>query len=189
MKPRVITIPGLHLLSEANERGQWYAGARRTKEHRRVVRFVLRTIPVPPRDRLLVITVVRVSPQPLDDDNLARALKGPRDEIAVWANPRVDKRGRIVGDDRDPRITWQVAQERGPYALRIIVRPWSETEVGARVTRTGTRLHLEAVLTQAQRVALGRALIASAGVAVTFHDVDLRLTVHTAKETHVGSVS
>lgn len=186
MKPLVVEIGGLRLVSEANERGQWYAGARRTAEHRRLVHLVLRTRPRLPLPT--VVTLVRVAPMPLDDDNLARALKAIRDEVAVWLNPRVDKRGRVVGDDRDPRITWHVAQERGRgdgYAVRIIVRPWSETEVGARVTRAGTRLHLEAVLTPAQRIALGRALIASAGVAVTFHDADLRLTVHTAKETHV----
>lgn len=183
VKPLDVTIPGLHLLSEANERGQWYAAARRTKEHRRLVRLVLRTRKAPPLPA--VVTLVRVAPLPLDDDNLARALKAIRDEVAVWLNPRRDKHGRIIGDDRDPRITWQVAEERGPHAVRILVRSWSETEVGARVTRTGTRLHLEAVLTAAQRVALGRALIASARAAVTFHDADLRLTVHTAKEPHV----
>lgn len=179
-----LTIPGLQLLSEANERGRWFAGARRTKEHRRLVHLHLRTRRAPSLPA--VVTLVRIAPQPLDDDNLARALKAIRDEVAVWLNPKRDKHGRCVGDDRDPRVTWQVAQERGPHAVRIVVRPWSEAEVGARVTRTGTRLDLEAVLTTAQRIALGRALIASAAVAVTFHDADLRLTVHTAKETHVA---
>ncbi len=180
MSARIAVEIPMHLVSEANERGAWFSSARRTKEHRRLVRLTLRTRPRPPLPA--VVTLVRVAPMPLDDDNLARSLKAVRDEVACWLNPKRDKRGRNIGDDRDPRITWQVGQERGAYAVKILVRPWSEATVGARVTTAGARVHLEAVLTAAQRVALGRALIASADVAVTFHDADLRVTVHTARE-------
>jgi hypothetical protein len=59
----------------------------------------------------LVVLLVRVSPRPLDSDNLASACKAVRDGIA----------DALEVDDRDPRVSWHYAQERGPHALRVLV--------------------------------------------------------------------
>ena len=60
----------------------------------------------------VVITLTRVSPRELDDDNLRPALKSARDGIADW----------LQVDDRDPRVKWEYAQERGkPKGVRVEV--------------------------------------------------------------------
>lgn len=51
----------------------------------------------------LVVTFTRIAPLSLDDDNLVRAFKAPRDQMAD-----------LLGvDDRDKRVTWKTAQRRG----------------------------------------------------------------------------
>lgn len=81
MRPFDLSLP-IHVVSEANERGDWRAGHKRTTEQRGLVRLALRTIPRPPSTLPLVITLERVAPLPLDDDNFARGLKAVRDEVA-----------------------------------------------------------------------------------------------------------
>lgn len=174
-----VIIHCLRLVSEANAHEHWRERQRRAKQQRELVRLTLRTRPkvAVPCD----VTIVRVAPACLDTDNLQGSAKHVRDEVAAW----------LGIDDRDPRVTWNVVQVRGApreYGIRIIVRAWSTTTVGARVTRSGTRLHLEAVLTRTQRIALGRALLGGKGdaaadlpVSVTFHDADLRVTVLTTR--------
>lgn len=59
-----------------------------------------------------VVTMTRISPGTLDDDNLRPALKSIRDGIADAFGVK----------DNDPRIEWRYAQERGKpkaYAVRI----------------------------------------------------------------------
>ena len=62
----------------------------------------------------VVVTITRVAPRALDDDNLARSAKAVRDQVA-----------ELLGvDDRDPRVTWRYAQERGApnaYACSIAI--------------------------------------------------------------------
>lgn len=59
--------------------------------------------------RPMVVTFTRVSPRKLDDDNLAFAFKGIRDEVAAYFGM----------DDADPRIEWRYAQAKGKAAVRI----------------------------------------------------------------------
>ena len=55
----------------------------------------------------LTVTLTRVSPRQLDDDNLAFAFKGVRDEVAACFGV----------NDNDPRIEWHYAQRKGPAAV------------------------------------------------------------------------
>lgn len=63
-----------------------------------------------------VITITRVGPRKLDDDNLAAACKYVRDQIAA-----------IVGvDDGSPMYTWRYAQRTGPYGVDVQIETRSE---------------------------------------------------------------
>lgn len=106
-----IALP-LRLVSEANARGHWGPRARRAREQRGLVRLALRTHRKPPLP--VRVTITRIAPRELDDDNLRGAAKATRDGVADW----------LGVDDRDRRITWAYAQERGrvrEYGVRILV--------------------------------------------------------------------
>lgn len=182
MRPSRIYIP-LHTVSEANERGAWHASARRTREQRRLLELTLATKARPPLP--VVITIVRVAPLPLDEDNLARALKGIRDQVACWICPVViqkgKKKGQVTGDDRDPRVTWRVAQRKGKpheYAVEIHVRPWSFAHPGARTRVTPEADVVELLLTPVERALLAHQLGRTTGP-ITFSTEGLRLLVAT----------
>lgn len=60
------------------------------------------------------VTLTRIAPRELDDDNLAYAFKAVRDGVA-------DALG--LKNDRDPRVSWSYSQERGKAAVRITLEP------------------------------------------------------------------
>jgi hypothetical protein len=113
--PISIRIP-LVTVSEANARGHWSLKAKRAKKQRSVTALTLKAFYRTPPEPPLVITITRIAPRNLDDDNLASAEKAVRDGVADW----------LCQNDGDPRLTWRYAQERpekgGPrYAVRIEV--------------------------------------------------------------------
>ena len=171
MSPLRVEIPGLRLVSEANQRGSWHRGARRASSQRDVVALVLRRHrPVAPPCE---VRVVRVAPRDLDDDNLARACKAVRDEVSRW----------LGVDDRDRRVTWRVGQIKGrvrQYAVRIVVRAWRLDTVGARVRTEGEDTLVDVVLGRTQREELARAL-ATETAEVSMAIQGFRLTVFTAR--------
>lgn len=162
--PLSVEIPGLRLVSEANERGAWHRGALRAAEQRRLVGLTLRT-----RAKIAVpceVRIIRVAPCALDDDNLARACKAVRDEVAHW----------LGIDDRDERVTWHVGQVKAKrYGVRILVRPWSLAVVGARVRTEDETTHVDVVLSAADRAALARALTSHTETHITVGGVRLSL--------------
>lgn len=101
-----------------------YAKARRRKVERRTAH--LRTLsmvatPVFP----CLVTLTRVAPSDgLDPhDGLGAALKGCIDGVAD---------GLGLRNDRDPRVTWKLAQRRGPagfYGVDVVIRP-REVDLG-----------------------------------------------------------
>lgn len=117
-----VTIP-IRTVSEANTRGHWAARASRVKRQRTTTALTLRSCATG-RTRLpCVVSLVRVAPRALDDDNLRGALKAVRDELAVWLGLPLNRRGQA--DDSDPRVRWEYAQERGSprqYAVRVEIR-------------------------------------------------------------------
>ena len=59
-----------------------------------------------------VVTLTRIAPRPLDDDNAIAGMKAARDGVA----------DALGIDDADPRVTWRYAQAKGTpkeYALTI----------------------------------------------------------------------
>jgi hypothetical protein len=106
-----VEIPGLRLDVTANSRLHWAARAKRVKRQRAIVGLILRTVARPPLP--CVVTITRRSPGTLDDDNAVSSAKATRDAVATW----------LGVDDRDPRVTWRVEQERAPWGVRVSVRP------------------------------------------------------------------
>lgn len=99
----------LHTNNGLNAREHWVARSKRVKKERGLAGTVVPRFALP-----CTVTLVRISPGELDDDNLRGALKGVRDGIA----------DRLGVDDRDPRVTWVYAQERAKgYAVRVELRP------------------------------------------------------------------
>ena len=111
MKQITFTIDG-HLPSRANQRGHWrkWAGVWKAQRTAAFEHTVTALMTHEAHELPLVVTLTRVSARYLDDDNLATAFKSTRDGIA-------DALGL---DDRDPRIRWEYAQEKGkPPYMRI----------------------------------------------------------------------
>lgn len=105
--------------SEANGREHWRVKAKRVKEHRRAALVALHG-QVNPR-LPMVLTLTRIAPRKLDDDNLASGFKATRDGIADW----------LGIDDGDPRLTWRYAQRKGApkeYAAEVVIESPVECE-------------------------------------------------------------
>lgn len=101
----------IRLVSEANAHAHWRLRQRRAKVQRTAtalaLRGAVRAIVLP-----VVVTITRIAPRALDDDNLSGAAKHVRDGIA----------DALGIDDRDPCVTWKIEQARGgkgEYAVRI----------------------------------------------------------------------
>lgn len=104
-----VTLP-IQLVSVANLREHWSSRAKRAKAHRNAA-ITIKPIALP-----AVVTITRIAPRPLDDDNLRSACKALRDGIA----------DRFGIADNHPDLTWRYAQRRGPvktYAVEITITP------------------------------------------------------------------
>lgn len=99
----------LRIESMANLREHYMARARRAKAHRECVGWSLKTTKKP--ELPVVVTLTRIAPRRLDDDNAIGGLKSARDGVADW----------LGIDDADGRVTWLYRQEAQPkrFALRI----------------------------------------------------------------------
>lgn len=148
-----LDIPGLRIVSEANERGRWFAGAKRAADQRALVGALLsrhRPLPVP-----AIVRMVRVAPGALDRDNLGRAFKAVQDELAAW----------LGVDDGDPAVEWHVGQQKGApkeYGVRLHVRAVSPALPHVRMREVALETHLDATLRAGDLAALGAALSALA---------------------------
>ena len=92
-------------VSEANRRDHWATKARRVKAQRNVAWALCPVYPVP-----CVVTMTRVAPRALDDDNNVSSMKAVRDSIAK----------RLGVDDRSPLVEWRYAQAKGRPAAVLV---------------------------------------------------------------------
>lgn len=101
------TVPGL------NAREHFAVRAKRVRKEREATAWMLGTIKRPSVPCTVLMT--RVAPSAgVDDDNLAGALKGVRDEVAKW----------LGVDDRNRRqVRYRYAQMRGEWGVRIEFGP------------------------------------------------------------------
>lgn len=116
-----VEIP-MALPSVANLREHWAAKARRVKAQRAAVMLAMKAQRVQWQldgepgpwwplhgGAVLRVTLTRVAPRALDDDNAVSAAKGVRDAVAAYFGV----------DDRDPRVTWRYAQSKGKACVRL----------------------------------------------------------------------
>ncbi len=150
-----VTIPTMKLVSEANTRGHTFAKAGRVAAARGSTTAVLRVMAGPVIAPPCRVVITRVFSCQLDSDNLTGSAKHVRDGVADWMGV----------DDRDPRVEWLVAQEKGPAAVRIEVTPvvpWSLAAVSARVALEGPESVAELTLDPPRLRALAAQLLALA---------------------------
>ncbi len=102
-----------HLPSRANERVHWRKRRELSKRVRDVAHWnvLANRDPQFPLKMPLTVTMIRVSPRLLDDDNLAGAFKNIRDGIA-------DAFG--VDDSPSGPITWAYRQHKGSPARAVV---------------------------------------------------------------------
>ena len=82
-------------------RSHWRYIAKIKKKQRAATKICLTNFVVPPMP--LLVTITRIGPRYLDDDNLASACKYVRDEIAK----------KVGVDDGSPLYTWRYEQIKG----------------------------------------------------------------------------
>ena len=110
----ITALMPLHIRSEANLREHRMAVARRKALHRKTARCILQAHARPQSVTRATITLTRIAPRELDDDNLAGGFKATRDGVADW----------LGIDDGDKRLAWRYAQRKGSpkeYAAEVVV--------------------------------------------------------------------
>ncbi len=107
-------------MSEYNTRDHWTVKARRIANQKWVVRSYLLLFQKPAA--VARVTLTRVAPRRLDDDNLRGALKAVRDAVADWLIPGLAP-GRA-----DDKLEWYYEQVQGPAAVIVEVGDGSDRE-------------------------------------------------------------
>jgi hypothetical protein len=116
-----LTIEGVRLVSETNQRSHWSARHRRNRGQQELVRAALVGVDKAPllalpRLRVVLTRVMGKRGRPFDRDNLWSSMKHTIDAVASWAGK----------PDHDPFWVWEVSptQERGPeFAVRLTFAP------------------------------------------------------------------
>ena len=111
----IVRVLPVRIVSEANVREHWRKVAQRKQSHRRTALLMLRATPCPCSDEQITITLTRIAPRTLDDDNLASGLAGCQDGVSQWLG--------VVGVNN--RTRWIYRQRRGQvgeYAVEIVVQ-------------------------------------------------------------------
>lgn len=118
----VCVVLPIKVISEANCRDHWRKSAPRKALHRCTARSLLlaRAGRGPGAAAgQISITLTRIAPRTLDDDNLASGFKATRDGVADW----------LGIDDGSKRLTWRYEQRKGTagqYAAEVVVT-WGAT--------------------------------------------------------------
>lgn len=109
----MIKIP-LRTGNGQNNREHFRVAAKRAKAEREAVLWALKPSVLPSMPCTVLLTRVAPSNGLDQHDNLRGALKHCVDAIADWFGIK----------DNDPRMTWEYAQARGPWAVQIEVTKW-----------------------------------------------------------------
>lgn len=112
------------LPSCANLREHWYKRAGRVKRQRQTAFLHCLGKTTVQDDGSLIVTLARISPRALDDDNLQSAFKAVRDGVA----------DAIGVKDNDPRVSWRYEQRKGKpkeQAIEIRIEAARKAKVAA----------------------------------------------------------
>ena len=91
-------------VSTLNVREHWAKRAARAKLQRaNAYHYLIRNIGTARPKLPITVTITRIAPRKLDDDNLAGACKSIRDGVADY----------FQTDDRNPHIAWKYGQKKG----------------------------------------------------------------------------
>lgn len=102
----------IRLVSLPNARKHWRVLSDLVRYQREMTTVAMSEVPMPRGP--WIVTLTRVGPRMLDDDNLAAACKHVRDQIAQRLA------GGEVGQRDGPEwFTWHYAQERGTYGVDV----------------------------------------------------------------------
>jgi hypothetical protein len=174
-----VVIPGLALVSEANAHEHYRERSNRAAMQHAAVGSSLRVLAGGPLAPPCRVVITRTAARGLDTDNLQGSGKHVRDAVAKW----------LGVDDRDRRVEWFVAQEKGPVAVVIEVAPvtaWSPAAVSARAVLEGVTSVAEVTLDPARLRALAARLTALADGAEGFTyrvpGSPVALRIHRTKE-------
>ena len=129
MPSTIFEIP-IRTISEANCSQHWTKKSKRHKQQQLFVRLAyakyVNGLILP-----CIVTMTRLAPRILDDDNLCSAFKWIRDELSESMLPdksatyvaRNGKLKKLKGRaDSDERITWKYSQEKNTtYGVRIVI--------------------------------------------------------------------
>lgn len=97
--------------STSNLREHWRAKADRIAKQRRAVQYHGRSHVKSQLLPMISVSLTRISPRRLDDDNLQGALKAVRDEVASM----------LRVDDATELLAWYYSQESGPHSVRVTI--------------------------------------------------------------------
>ena len=114
-----LSIPGLRLVSESNQREHWTVTHRRSRDQRWVVYAALRSTGAALPSLPVTILLTRIAPRALDTDNAVASCKHVQDGVADWLAG-----GYLAGQDRQSGLTWQYTQRHGKpqqYGLDIAI--------------------------------------------------------------------
>lgn len=101
----------MKLVSIANAGEHFHERKRRVKAEHDIVNQAIKRRDLPPLP--VKVTITRIGPRALDDDNATISAKGVRDAIArlyEW-------------DDGSPKYQWIVKQQKGEYGVLIEIEP------------------------------------------------------------------
>lgn len=110
-------------INPTNQRQQWWAVAKRSKEQHKAVALMLSQFDAdkPNFASGCLVTLVRVSSGRVDKHNLGATLKTIIDAVAMWLLG-----GKPGQYDEDPRIDWdefgQEKSKKGTFGVRITIR-------------------------------------------------------------------
>jgi len=103
-----VLAKGLRLDATPNSRSHWSQTAKKRANERAVIGAALARVIRP--EGPWRVTITRLGPRPMDDDNCTASAKGVRDAVAAW----------LGIDDGNERAVWAVRGEVGRgYAVRI----------------------------------------------------------------------
>lgn len=105
-----VSLP-LRTRSTLNTREHWSQRAKRAQAERALIRMRLAGVRGWPPALPVNVTLTRVGPRELDDDNLQGACKATRDGVA----------DALGVDDGSEDVQWLYAQEKGAYEVRVKV--------------------------------------------------------------------